>query len=103
MTSTLLSDNFLKNVRTSARILEAVNHRFRKRIIDQIEDYGSLNPEALSRLLNVKSSLVAQHLDVLRREEIVQYHIEGKQFFYSLNYDKIEKINNAIHGLAEDY
>ena len=103
MTSNLLSDNFLKNVRTSARILEAVNHRFRKRLIDQIEDYGSLNIEALSRLLNVKSSLVAQHIDVLRREEIVQYHIEGKQFFYSLNYEKIEKINDAIHGLAEDY
>ena len=103
MTSTLLSENFLKNVRTSARILGAVNHHFRKRIIDQIEDYGSLNAEALSRLLNVKSSLVAKHLDVLRREEIVQYHIEGKQFFYSLNYEKIEKINNAIHGLAEDY
>jgi len=70
MTSTLLSDNFLKNVRTSARILGAVNHHFRKRI---------------------------------RREEIVQLHIEGKQFFYSLNYTKIEKINNAIHGLAVDY
>ena len=103
MTSTLLSDSFIKNVRKTAKILDSINHRLRKRILDEIEAYGSLNVEALSGLLNVKSSLVAKHLDVLRREEIVHYHLEGKQFFYSINYERMEKINYVIRGLAENY
>ena len=101
MTSTLLSSNFLKNVRISAKILEAMNHPLRKRILATIEDYGSLNTEALSGVLDVRSSLISDHLDVLRKAEIVNFDLEGKQFFYTLNYERIEKINNVIHGLAE--
>ena len=101
MTSTLLSSSFLKNVRVSAKILEAMNHPIRKRILAAIEDYGSLNTEALSGVLDVRSSLVSDHLDILRRAEIVNFNLEGKQFFYTLNYERIEKINNIIHGLAE--
>lgn len=78
-----------------------MNHPIRKRIMTAIEDYGSLNTEALSGVLDIRSSLVSDHLDVLRKAEIVHYNLEGKQFFYSLNYEKIEKINNVIHGLAE--
>ncbi len=101
MTSTLLSSSFLKNVRVSAKILEAMNHPIRKRIMAAIEDYGSLNTEALSGVLDVRSSLVSDHLDILRRAEIVNFNLEGKQFFYTLNYERIEKINNIIHGLVE--
>ncbi len=101
MTSTLLSSSFLKNVRVSAKILEAMNHPIRKRIMAAIEDYGSLNTEALSGVLDVRSSLVSDHLDILRRAEIMNFNLEGKQFFYTLNYERIEKINNIIHGLAE--
>ena len=101
MTSTLLSSSFLKNVRVSAKILEAMNHPIRKRIMAAIEDYGSLNTEALSGVLDVRSSLVSDHLDILRRAEIVNFNLEGKQFFYTLNYGRIEKINNIIRGLAE--
>lgn len=103
MASTLLSDKFLKNIRTTARVLDSINHYLRKRILEEIEDYGSLNVEALAGLLDVKSSLIAQHLDVLRRERIVEVNLEGKQYFYSLDYDRIGKINTVIHGLAEDY
>ena len=80
-----------------------MNHPIRKRIMTTIEDYGSLNTEALSGVLDIRSSLISNHLDVLRKAEIVNLNLEGKQFFYSLNYEKIEKINNVIHGLAEDF
>lgn len=103
MTSTLLSDNFIRNVRITARILDSINHRLRKRILHEIETYGSLNVEALSSLLDIKSRLVIQHLEVLRKEKIVTLHREGKQFFYEINYERLEKINTVIHGLAEDY
>ena len=101
MTSTLLSSSFLRNVRYSAKILEAMNHPLRRRILTTIEDYGSLNTEALSGVLAIRSNLIANHLDVLRKAEIVNYNLEGKQFFYSLNYERIQKISNVIHGLAE--
>ncbi len=101
MTSTLLSTDFLKNVRISAKILEAMNHPLRKRILTAIEDYGSLNTEALSGVLAIRSSLISDHLDVLRKAGIVHFNLEGKQFFYTLNYERIKKINNVIHGLAE--
>ena len=78
-----------------------MNHPIRKRILSAIEDYGSLNTEALSSVLKIRSSLISNHLDVLRKAEIVNYNLEGKQFFYELNYERIEKINNVIHGLAE--
>ena len=78
-----------------------MNHPIRKRIMAAIEDYGSLNTEALSGVLDVRSSLVSDHLGILRRAEIVNFNLEGKQFFYTLNYERIEKINNIIHGLAK--
>lgn len=102
MTSTLLSEDFIKNLRKTAKVLDSLNHVLRKRIVDEIMDYGSLNAEALAGLLNVRSSLIAQHLDILRREKILELNLEGKQFFYAVNYERLEKINYVIHGLAED-
>ncbi|MEM6317757.1 MAG: helix-turn-helix transcriptional regulator [Bacteroidota bacterium] len=104
MIPVLLSEDFLKNVRTSAKILDAVSHRFRKRIIDTIEDYGALNVEALSGLLDASPAFINQHLDVLKKARVVDYQLDGKQFFYSINYYRMEKINQVIQGLAdEDY
>jgi DNA-binding transcriptional ArsR family regulator len=104
MTSTLLSKSFIQQVRTSSKILRAVDHRLRQRMLEQMDLYGSLNPEALAGLLNVKPSLVAHHLEVLKQAHVVDYSLEGKQFFYSVNYSKIKKINSFIKNLNEmDY
>lgn len=102
MSSTLLSDNFLQKIRITTKILKAIDHKFRQRMLDLMDDYGSLNAEALSGLLNVESSLVSHHLDILRKERIVNFDIEGKQYFYSVNWDKIEKIDTFVRGLNEE-
>ena len=102
MTSTLLSEDFIKNLRKTAKVLDSLNHVLRKRILDEIIEYGALNVEALSSILNVRSNLISQHLEVLRKEGIVDLQMEGKQFFYAVNYERLEKINYVIHGLAED-
>lgn len=99
MSSTLLPENFLQKVSISSKILRAVDHRFRQRMLELMELYGSLNAEALSGLLKVEPSLVATHLDILRREKIVDFNLEGKQFFYSVNRKRIAQIDAFIRRL----
>ena len=101
MTSVLLSESIIEKIRISTKILKAVDHRFRQRMLEQMELYGSLNPEALANILNTKPSLIAEHLDILRREGVIDYHLEGRQYFYTLNYNTIQKINNFIRSLNE--
>lgn len=102
MSSQLLSDNFIQKVRTTSKILKAVDHKFRQRMLELMDEYDSLNAEAISGLLNVESSLVNHHLDILRRQDIVCYHLEGKQYFYSVNWGKIEKISNFVRDINND-
>ncbi|MEM1121606.1 MAG: hypothetical protein AAGJ18_14240 [Bacteroidota bacterium] len=102
MTSTLLSEAFIKNLRKTAKVLDSLNHVLRKRILDEIIDYGALNVEALSSILNVRSSLISQHVEILRKEDILDLQLEGKQLFYAVNHERLAKINYVIRGLAED-
>lgn len=102
MSSTLLPDNLIQKIRISSKILKAVDHKFRQRMLELMHDYDSLNAEALSGLLNVESSLVTHHLDILRREQIVNVELEGKQYFYSVNWHRIEKISNFVRDLNGD-
>jgi len=101
MTSTLLPENFIQKIRITSKILKAVDHRLRQRMLEKMEFYGALNAEALSSLLNIKPSLVNHHLDILRKQEIINLKLEGKQFFYSVNHNRIRKINNFVRCIND--
>ena len=101
MTSNILNtSSFQKNVRFSVRTLETLHHPFRQRLLKILQDYQTLNVEAIANLLNTKSSLVSDHLDELRRFRIVDIHLEGKQYFYSVNQTTLQKVHKLVCALG---
>ena len=101
MYSDLLSENFLLKLHASTQILKALDHRLRQRMLDVIDLHYSMNAEGLSNQLGVNPSIVNQHLDILRRANILILERQGKQFFFSVNYDKIDKITHFIQELNQ--
>jgi len=57
----------------------------------------------LSELLELNQSTVSHQLQLLRNSKLVKYRREGKQIFYSLQDDHIEKIIQlALDHIEED-
>ncbi len=102
MYSSLLSENFLAKLQTSAQILKALDHRLRQRMLDIIDLHYSINAEGLSNQLDLKPSIINQHLDILRRADILNLQRQGKQFFFSINYDKMDKITHFVQELNQE-
>jgi DNA-binding transcriptional ArsR family regulator len=78
----------------------AVNHTFRQSLIDLLSESGSQTVTNLMIKTRVEQSVMSQHLAVLRKQDIVITKRKGREIFYSLNAEKLEKLNNAITALA---
>ena len=80
-------------------ILRALNHKLRQQIIKLIHENGEVNVTDIYLGLNLEQTVVSQHLSILRKAGFVNTRREGKQVFYTVNYDKIELVQNNIATL----
>ena len=51
--------------------------------------------------MRLEQSITSQHLRILRNADLVNTRREGKFIYYSLNYDKIDQVNNCIIDFSE--
>lgn len=82
-------------------VLRSISHDLRLRIVSLINDLGQVNVNEIYKTLNLEQSITSQHLKVLRDSKIVETKREGKMIFYSLNHEKILKVNRAISNFEE--
>ena len=85
----------------ASETLRSISHNLRLRIISLISDLTEVNVNEIYKRLNIEQSITSQHLKILRDSNIVQTKRDGKMVFYSLNYDKLEKVNLAITQFDE--
>ena len=85
-----------EQLETSLRVMRALTHPLRLRIIDFIDNNESVHVNEIYNSLNLEQSITSQHLRVLRLAGIVESKRNGKFIYYKLNYDKIEKATRAI-------
>ncbi|MCI9015611.1 MAG: winged helix-turn-helix transcriptional regulator [Clostridia bacterium] len=92
----------IKQIEELSNIFKIFADNTRLRII-----YGILNTELcvcdLCELLNLNQSTVSHQLQLLRNAKLVKYRREGKQIFYSLKDEHIEKIINlSLEHIQEE-
>lgn len=79
-------------VRTAALAMRAINHGLRQKIIELIEAESSINVTDIYTRLRIEQSVASQHLAILRQVGIVKTDREGKEIYYSIDYDRLDYI-----------
>jgi DNA-binding transcriptional ArsR family regulator len=87
-------------LKKSAMILRSLNHKLRQQLLRLIDEHQKITVTEIYVNLRLEQSVVSQHLAILRRANIVLTKREGKFIFYSLNYARIQEINNFIEQLV---
>jgi ArsR family transcriptional regulator len=77
-------------------VIRSVSHPLRLRIIDFIDKNKVINVNKIYNTLGLEQSITSQHLRILRLSNLVNTKREGKQIFYSINYDNMEDLVKSI-------
>lgn len=81
---------------TAIEILRALNHPLRLKILKFIHNKKRSNVNSIYRTLKLEQSVTSQHLSILRDTNLVIDKREGKNIYYSIDYDMLSKYINAI-------
>jgi DNA-binding transcriptional ArsR family regulator len=95
---TQLKINYL-NVKKSALVLRALNHRLRQQMIQVLDTQGKMTVTELYVQLRLEQSVASQHLAILRRAGIVRTEREGKFVYYRIDPDRVATINACVERL----
>jgi DNA-binding transcriptional ArsR family regulator len=82
----------------ASELLRAITHQLRLKILDYIDKNPHTNVNSIYNSLGLEQSITSQHLRILRVAKLVIAKRNGKQILYSLNYDKLSQINQAIQA-----
>jgi DNA-binding transcriptional ArsR family regulator len=88
------------NLRKAVLVLRAVNHKLRQRVIDLLEENGSMTVTDIYIKLRLEQSVASQHLAILRRAGVVLTDRQGKFIFYSLDKERLAQIMRLVEELA---
>lgn len=89
----------LLNLKKAALVLRAVNHKLRQQILKQIDEHGKITVTELYVKLRLEQSVASQHLAILRKAGFVKTERDGKFIYYSVNFPRIEQINEIVDNL----
>lgn len=76
----------------AALVLRAVNHKLRQKMLQLIHQKTRISVTEIYMKLRLEQSVTSQHLAILRRAEIVNTEREGKRIYCSVNYRRLEKV-----------
>jgi DNA-binding transcriptional ArsR family regulator len=94
-----LPDIDYHNIKKASLVLRALNHKLRQQVIKTIYENKRLTVTELYVKLRLEQSVASQHLAILRKAGIVSTQREGKFIFYTINFSRIEAINEFVKSL----
>ena len=94
-----LPDIDYHNIKKAAMVLRALNHKLRQQVIKTIHENKRLTVTQLYVKLRLEQSVASQHLAILRKAGVVSTERDGKFNFYTINFSRIEAINNFVKNL----
>ncbi|MBC7534730.1 MAG: helix-turn-helix transcriptional regulator [Ferruginibacter sp.] len=98
-TSDTLKINF-HNLKKAALVLRSLNHKLRQQILALIETEKKITVTEIYVRMRLEQSVASQHLAILRRAGIVTTQRDGKFIYYTVNYKRIEEINQFVQDLV---
>lgn len=93
-----LATNRLKHART---ILHAIKHDLRLEILVYLSEHPNSIVKDIYKSLDIEQSVVSQHLGILRNASLVIDNRIGQRVQYSVNYKKLEQINNSLDKFVD--
>ena len=90
-----------EKLRASSELLRALAHPLRIKILEFIDQSGSVNVNKIYNTLKLEQSITSQHLRILRSVGLVVTEREGKYIHYSLNYERIAQTLGSIQHFLE--
>ena len=75
--------------RKMTSLIRAIDHGFRKRIIEMINNSGEMTVSDIYLKMRVEQSIASQHLAILRKQGLVKTERQGKYIYYSLNEENV--------------
>jgi DNA-binding transcriptional ArsR family regulator len=91
-----------EKLRDSSELMRALAHPLRIKILEFIDQNGSINVNRIYNTLQLEQSITSQHLRILRSVGLVQTERQGKYIHYSINYEKIAKALGSIGRFMEE-
>lgn len=85
-----------QKLQAATELLRAIAHPLRMTITGFIDEKKVINVNKIYNSLKLEQSITSQHLRILRSSGLVDTRRDGKFIYYSVNYDKIERVNEAI-------
>ena len=80
-------------IKKAAMGLRSLNHRLRQEAIKTIYESKRITVTELYLKLRLAQSVASQHLAILRKAGIVFTTRHGKFIYYSINYSRLQEIN----------
>jgi DNA-binding transcriptional ArsR family regulator len=87
------------NVKKAASVLRALNHKLRQQMLDLIDRKNKITVTDIFIHFRLEQSVVSGHLRILRHAGVVTTQRDGKHIYYSINYQRLEKVNDIAHDL----
>jgi DNA-binding transcriptional ArsR family regulator len=81
-------------------VLRSLNHKLRQQVIKTIHENKRLTVTQLYVKLRLEQSVASQHLAILRKAGIVATERDGKFIYYTINFPRIESINQFVKNLV---
>ncbi|MCB0642691.1 MAG: helix-turn-helix transcriptional regulator [Phaeodactylibacter sp.] len=91
-----------EKLQDASEILRALSHPLRLRILEFIDENGTINVNKIYNTLNLEQSITSQHLRILRLAGLVKTERDGKYIHYSIGYDKIASSMEAIQKFLDE-
>jgi DNA-binding transcriptional ArsR family regulator len=87
-------------VERSAKVVWALNHPLRLRMLKAIHQAGSIKVSDLCMALDEIQPLVSQNLAVLRRYGFVQVATNGSSVICSVNHQRLDEVQALVRKLV---
>lgn len=83
-------------------MLRALAHPLRMKILEFIDRNDAINVNKIYNTLKLEQSITSQHLRILRLAGLVDTERDGKFIHYSIDYDKVNTMVNAINKFLKE-
>ena len=87
------------DIKKAALIFRAVKHPLRQQMLRLMHENASINVTTLYTKLRLEQSVASQHLSILRGAGVVQTQKVGKEVLYSVQYERLQKIQAVAKAL----
>ena len=89
-------------LKKAALVYRAINHPLRQQILQLLHTNLKMIVTDIYHKLQLEQSVASQQLAILRRAGFVNTKREGKNIFYSVNYQRIEQVHLAAGELLSN-